>query len=441
MVVIVLAIMPLRHVPADEKETDVAAKQKGKVSSMIERLADDSRAVRTQARRELLEMGPAVLPLLPAPEVLPSASVREAVRDVRLNLEKGLARESVKPSYVSATAEMTLDGFLKLVKTQTGNEPDGAAIPAEVMQKLIKLNGDRLTFWEAMDQAASQAGLTYAGNAGSQNLKLVAAGEQRDAAPASVTYDGVFRIAVAKAQLRPIFGDEAHRLLRAEINVLTEPRLRPLFLQFAARDLVALGPNGEKFEPFSPGASYELPLENGRSGVWARGEFRVPAAITPEKVELRGSMKMQTAAGSEAFRFKDLTESQGKARRLGGVTTTLQKVEFQKGENGKSAAEIAIGVAYETGGPAFESHRTWIFHNQTWMEDKSGQRVEPEADYKTLLQADGAIAVEYRFEMLTGESSEYSFVYVAPTLIINVPVRFDIHRIPVSSATLEGTTP
>ena len=55
-------------------------------------------------------------------------------------------------------------------------------------------------------------------------------------------------------------------------------------------------------------------------------------------------------------------------------------------------------------------------------------------DFGTLLQADGAVAVEYGFGPLTEAVDRYQFIYVAPTLIINVPIRFDFTTVPVSQA-------
>jgi hypothetical protein len=428
----VVAVVPIQAARSEPPVSDDSAQHKERVAKLIRELGDNSRSIRNEARRQLVVLGPAILPLLPAPEELPNASVREAVRDVRLNLEKTKARESVKASHVTLPGETTLEGFLEIVKQQTQNEFDVSAVPPTLMKQPLRFDAGRSTFWEAMDQATKQVGLTYSGDSRTRQLKLEPRNENGDRAASLVDYDGVFRISAAPARLRPIFGDDAHRLVRIEIEVLTEPRLRPLFLQYAAGDIVAVGPGKQPLESFNPRASYELPLENGRHGVTARVDFRAPASVDLKHIGVRGNMKMQTAAGSEMFRFRDLRTSQGTARRRGGVVATLQRVDFTANGDKPLAADISIAVAYETGGPAFESHRTWIFHNESYLEAADGNRIDPQSDYNTLLQADGAVAVEYRFEGLTGSAEDYQFVYVAPTLMINVPVEIDLPRIRVA---------
>ena len=110
----------------------------------------------------------------------------------------------------------------------------------------------------------------------------------------------------------------------------------------------------------------------------------------------------------------------------------LKNVTFQSVQDGTQMATVQIAVSYETGGPAFESHRTWIYHNQVYLETKAGTRIERSKSFTTELQADGGVAVGYTFENLKKKADAYKFVYVAPTLILNVPVEFEIKNITVS---------
>ncbi len=110
----------------------------------------------------------------------------------------------------------------------------------------------------------------------------------------------------------------------------------------------------------------------------------------------------------------------------------LRNVTFQPVQDGTQKATVQIAVSYETGGPAFESHRTWIYHNRVYLETKTGKRIERSKSFTTKLQADGGVAVGYTFENLTNDPAAYRFVYVAPTLILNVPVEFEFKNISVS---------
>ena len=184
-------------------------------------------------------------------------------------------------------------------------------------------------------------------------------------------------------------------------------------------------------EPFNPEASYELPLGEGSERVEVRLDYRVPADAEISQAALQGRMMMLVAAGSEEIAFSDPFGSKGVAKRRGGVTVTLEEASFRETNGGEAAVEVA--VSYDTGGPAFESHRTWIFHNQAWLQAPDRTRVEPRPDFATRRQTDGAVVLTSKFENLQHDAGEYTFAYVAPTLLINVPVEIDLAKIPVAT--------
>jgi hypothetical protein len=54
------------------------------------------------------------------------------------------------------------------------------------------------------------------------------------------------------------------------------------------------------------------------------------------------------------------------------------------------------------------------------------------------LQKDGAVAVEYSFQNLAGKPSDYAFVCVAPTLLVDVPLEFTFRKIHIIDSAKEG---
>ena len=113
------------------------------------------------------------------------------------------------------------------------------------------------------------------------------------------------------------------------------------------------------------------------------------------------------------------------------MTVRINKFELSENQQPRSA-KIDVAVSYDTGGPAFESHRTWIFHNLAYLVDSKGKRISRNATFGTALQKNGAVAVEYGFNSLTEPISKYKFVYVAPTLLIDVPLKFSFSDVVVS---------
>jgi hypothetical protein len=250
----------------------------------------------------------------------------------------------------------------------------------------------------------------------------------------AVTSAGAFRVAVATAELRPIIGSADRRHLRLELQVAAEPRLRPLFLKFAAADIEARTDRNLLLPPLDPQARYDLPLGDGGHFLRTALDFVVPAAVEVSQVRLTGKLLVQTAAGHERIRFTDLPRAVDVARRRGGVTVKLLRATSKKSGPESQDATVRINVTYDAGGPAFESHRTWIFHNDAYLENAEGTQFRPTAGYDTALQRDGIVVVDYHFPSVPGSLRDYSFVYVAPTLVIDVPVEFALDRIPVRAA-------
>ena len=103
---------------------------------------------------------------------------------------------------------------------------------------------------------------------------------------------------------------------------------------------------------------------------------------------------------------------------------------FSASRDNKLDAEIGVAVSYDNGGPAFESHRTWIFHNAVYLETKSGARTSF-TEFETAQQSDGVVAVDYHWRNILAPASQYVFIYEAPTLIIDVPIEVSVDKIPI----------
>jgi hypothetical protein len=157
-------------------------------------------------------------------------------------------------------------------------------------------------------------------------------------------------------------------------------------------------------------------------------DFLLPLDDNSPSLDVRGRLAVQLAAGTERIVFDQTSQAPGKVRRRGGVTVRMRKVNFEAQPDGKLRAAIGVAVSYDTGGPAFESHRTWMYHNAVYLETESARRVDF-TDYHTSWQENGTIAVDYRWEQLAAPPTQYRFVYEAPTLILDLPVELKLDGI------------
>src|SRR5690606_2578286 len=84
---------------------------------------------------------------------------------------------------------------------------------------------------------------------------------------------GPFRLIIRSAEVRPIVGQPDRQLVRLSAFVGLEPRIRPLFVHFAAADISATG-----LEPWNSAARYELPVGDAGRQAPLQFDFVMPTA-------------------------------------------------------------------------------------------------------------------------------------------------------------------
>ncbi|MSR59633.1 MAG: hypothetical protein EXS05_18655 [Planctomycetaceae bacterium] len=445
IVTLVTALAVVDHVPSQDQPSPADREQE--VKRLLTELGGSTRVARTNAEKRLLELGPSILSLLPPPELLATASLRESVERIRHQLERRQARESTQASKVTLVGRRSLAEWLEEITRQTGNSLDARDLPPEVRDRPLELEFRDSEFWPVLDDLAARGNFYFEPDAVPGGLKLVDKPEAASKATSRVIgYSGSFRLSTPAAEVIAIGdpqGDAGNRpqkrLARLLVTVEAEPRLRPLFLQFASTDINADRGPDRPLAPFSPDASYDLAAGDGTGRTRLQLDYVLPADDLPKAINLQGVLRVTTAAGSAAIKFIDVGQhANGKPveidRRRGGVTVTLQRVRRERMAQGANELSVRVAVAYDSGGPAFESHRTWILHNAAFLEAADGSRVVLNGGFETTLQADGAVGMEYRFINLSEPLPRYAFVYVAPTLIVDVPVRFALESVPLRKA-------
>lgn len=427
-----IAMAPAMMAPALRSLADGAI-QRNSIRSSVELLLLQLDAAtlseRTRAERSLLDLGPDVMPYLPPPESTLSTSVREAVKRIRIQLERRAARESVRASLVQFAGESTIQQLLQELQSQTRNRIALGDDARELASQSLHVSFENQPFWECVDQIGDRLKLEPVFDAG-RSLLTLQPRSPRQQATLMVQHTGPVRIALQSVEVRPIAGDPTNRLVRILSRLSLEPRLRPLFLHFAARDVLAINAEGRKLDAWNAAATYELPVSDAGRDVLLQLDFLLPDVDETRAITLKGQIAVQLAAGTERIVFDQTAQSPGTVRRRGGVSVQLREVKFDHQEERVTNATIGVTVSYDTGGPAFESHRSWMFHNAVYMETESGRRTAF-TNYDTSLQSNGLIGVDYRWERLPEPATQYHFVYEAPTLIVDLPVELKLEKIAI----------
>lgn len=444
--VVALGCVPLRLV-ADEAVDESAVRR------WVVRLDADRKADREEAKKELLKLGPAALKWLPEPESLGSRATVEALREVRAKLERQKAEESVHATRLTSVGSQSVGETLQRLTKETGNVVVADDLPQELLSKLVELP-ERPTFWDVIEATSRQHDLSWSFTGSSARLRLfpltTVTNDESPRAVLAATQSKAFRVALKSIRERTIVGQDSGPLLRLELDVMSEPRLRPLFLKCSVADVAVSGERKTtkdelRWQPYSPDAKLELTFGQGRRQMSVPIDFRRPEGDWTS-LSVSGKLQVETAAGEEPLEFPAGAEARNVSRRRGGVTVKVLRWESVAGAKGNGLDVTAL-VTYDTGGPAFESHRSWMLFNVAGLVRAGMMPTEKPAsglamnDVNLLkptqidsdVQPDGSIAVTYRFEKLPLPAGEYRFRYVAPTLILDVPLEFELRGVPLRS--------
>ena len=419
------------------------------VRRWVARLDADRKADRQHAEEELLRLGPAALKWLPEPGVLGNRSAAEAVRRVRVKLERQKAETAVEASRLTIGGMHTVAEIVPRLSQDTGNLIVAEDVPKDLFAGLVELP-ERPTFWQAVEALGRQQPLTWRCEGTPARLRLLPLDPKRDKSESptdvlAATSSKGFRIALRSARPREVVGEEAGQLMRLDFDVTAEPRLRPLFLKCAAADVQVTGlreskktdlPKSESWKPYSSDSKLELTFGQGRRQLAFPVDYRLPVGGGWKSLSVVGQLFLETAAGEEPIDFPAGADSRGVSRRRGGVTVKIDHWDADANSNDRTLT-IRATVTYDTGGMAFESHRSWMLYNVAGLvlprekqaaDDDLLKPTHAESD----LQPDGSIAVTYRFEKLPRAANDYGLRYVAPTLILDVPVEFEFRDVPLS---------
>lgn len=403
-----------------EPETDI----RREVEQHVEALGSESRAARAEARRALEQLGPPILDLLPPPDLVKDAAARDALRQIRRRLERAAAEQSVQATRITLPGSTTIAEFAAAAARQTANVIDVGRLDDDVLQRPIGVDCRDAAFWTCLEEVTASTGLNWTYSPESAAIVLERAAEGDAPAP-TVAVEGAFHVAVGPATL-------GRGVVRVPLRLSAEPRMRPLYIAVADADFEATV-GAVRLAPFSPRAVTELPMSDRGPARFAV-LFHAAGAPDGAKLTVRGRVTVHVAAAPHEVRFVDLSTSRPVSRRCGGVTVTLQRARAQNLPQEGTEVRARLSVAYDSGGPEFESHRTWLYHNEVWLEDPEGQRFAVNQGFDVTAQADGGAEIEYRFGQLPDRPlSEWTLVYVAPTLLIDVPVQFAVDDVAVAA--------
>jgi len=252
----------------------------------------------------------------------------------------------------------------------------------------------------------------------------------------------------ARQDLR--FGQPGQLMLT--VQVLWEPRLRPIAVQHRMRDVQAVDDQGQTLQVTSPLAVEDMLQAQGQVASGASLSFRLPPRSVQRIALLRGEFRFTLPGRKEAFRFDGLVRSGDASKRIGAATVVLESARrlqlntaaaelmerLRRQRLGRDAPPVAsqptawqvrMRVRFDRPGTALESHRLWILENAAYLEGRDGRRLEGFRS-ETTRQTENEFGAAYLFDV-SGPIEDYAFVYESPTAILEHAVEYKLKDIPL----------
>ena len=399
------------------------------VRSLTRELAADRLADRDRAEQKLLDLGPAILAVLPNDQArLPAEANRRLIR-IRRQLEEQKARESIAGRRVSMRASaQPLSALVEQLESLSGNRiVDYRAVRRQPQTEIpVSVDLKNVTFWEALDHILGKAQMEiypYAVDSGGQPLQgiaFVAREPTRRSLAGPVDYEGGFRFEATQILAERNYRDLDANGLAVHIETLWEPRLNPIQLVLLRNTVTAVDKNGRSFVRKGNGES-EIAIDR-----------TAPVFILPFRLSNNDSQWIQTLSGElqcllpsarETFRWENLDKNRLQRMEKAGAVVTLQSIRPGKGE-----WVIEIRVQIEGAEQALESHRTgWMQRNTVYLEDTNGVRIAPLRIEQT---AEGENGFGFAFHFKPAKKiGDYALIYTVPTTFTSQRIPFRLERL------------
>ena len=383
-------------------------------------------AKREAAERQLVELGPDVLPLLPTVTPRTPAEDRIRLQRVRGALVNAAVASATKPSLVTLSGEMPVSEAIAKISEQTGNKlvDYRERFNQEGANPKIKVALEKVPFWQALDTVLDAASLTIY-NYDEEKGALAYTSRGDNAAPrvGRASYGGLFRLEPSKIEAaRDLKASQMHSL-KLTVDAVWEPRVRPIVLEVPLGDISAKDENGKDIEIDRGEGTLEVPVEASGAAVEIEFPLVAPERNVKRLGSLKGKMTGVVLGKIESFEFSDIDKAKSAELERGGVTVVLENCR----KNG-DIYDISMRVRFGQAGNALESHRGWIYDNECYLEDAKGSRVE-NAGLEATLLGNNEVGVAYKFNLEGETPAKYKFIYKTPAAIIRVPVEFEIRAV------------
>jgi hypothetical protein len=331
------------------------------------------------------------------------------------------ADDLLKPTRLSLmTAGAELAPVLADIEKQTGNKLiDRTNSEVEPLTEWNFSLSDR-EFWPLVDKFLDAANLEPGTNSSDDGLPIARRFSGMTPRFGTAVYVGPFRLEVTEVTSRLGMRFAGDHNASFTLEVMWEPRLKPLAFSQALQDLKIIADESTPIE-LAENAG-ELSIEAARDSHAV--ELHLPLQLPPKQLEtissLKGRIQALVATRTAEFRFDNLVKANNVEKTDGGVTITLEKIRANEG-----LSELHMRITFDDKLPEHVAQGSWNFQNLTYLENAQGERTD-HAGFESLSQGVRTLSLAYYFDIPVDKLGEYTWVYQTPAGIVEVPIEFEM---------------
>ncbi|MFO0959382.1 MAG: hypothetical protein U0800_18435 [Isosphaeraceae bacterium] len=403
---------------------------KDRVAQLVERLESPKIEARAAAEKALIELGAKALPLLPEGTKKEAGDRDERLARIRAALKEAQELSGLKGTTITLKAKgLRLSEVLKTLQSKSGSTISDLReqFGGDASNPTLDLSIEDRPFLAALDEVARKAGVSINYYTGDGSIGLMPSGNDRMAPSEDeslIRYEGPFRVELQQyTTVRAYNAKQANGSIRFE--VAWEPNLRPMLLALKAEDVEITDDRGKKIEPQVEQESTSVVLRPENPVAELNLNMAAPDRASQKLAKVKVKADVTVPASIRTFRFPKLTAKRTKQTQ-GDVTVTLLNTEIDE-QNWM----VSVEIAYEGGGPAFESYQQGLFNNRVFLQKPDGSVFEQNGGFNQIGGGDGKIAYEYIFVDAPGKIGDYQLVFETPSKVVTIPLAFEFQDIPL----------
>lgn len=389
---------------------------------LLRQLEGDTIAERDAAEKQIVELGPAVVPFLPKVDSNTSGEMKIRLERIRQSFQQEDVEGFFEASTVTLSGKLSLTDAIDKISEQSGNEItlQGEDALSEIE---VELDAKDEPFWKVLDEVIDQANLRI--NAfGTTGGDLVLAPGGQDGGSDYATFEsGPFRVEPAFVQATKRFNAQIPGQLQVSLQVTWEPRLEPVFMQIPMSSVSAKVPDSDAaLTATNPQAAPEIPLNYGGCTTQIDLQMARPDRGVEKLEELKGQFVIAVPGETHSYEFKKFGNGARQSQKYGDVSVTLEGAR----RNGK-VYEMRVLIEFGNAQGALDSFRGFILSNQAYLKDKNGDRVE-NLGLNTYASSNSAVGIAYLFQ-INGDPNTFTLVYETPSSVTKQTVEYTLNDI------------